>query len=376
MKAWNIGIRTGTFHPGRHNDITDVAGVEVGHNTIVHGNGPLERGVGPARTGVTVIMPGSRRPWDQPIPAGAHRLNGNGEMTGLAWLDDGGMLGAPIATTNTHSLGVVRDALVAYEWDHRPDTDIAWSMPVVGETWDGVLSDINGFHVSADHVRQAIDSASSGPIELGAVGGGTGMICHDFKGGIGSASRVLPADLGGWTVGAIVQANHGRRETLRVDGRPVGIHLTIDHIPSPFSTLFDNPPGTGSIIAVIATDAPLLPVQCQRLARRATVGVARTGGATEEASGDLFLCFSVGNIGRYPRANYTNPGPLTIDLQTVVNAHLTPLFDAVADTVEESIINALLNAATTTGSGGLTAHGLTPDHLRAALSTTGWHPEP
>jgi D-aminopeptidase len=370
VKLPDLGITIGAFSSGPHNDITDVAGVEVGHTTILRGDGRLERGSGPVRTGVTVIMPATRRPWEQPIAAGAHRLNGNGEMTGLAWLDDGGMLATPIATTNTHSVGVVRDALVAYEGQHRADSEIAWSMPVVGETYDGLLSDINGFHVTADHVHEAIDRASSGPVDLGAVGGGTGMICHEFKGGIGSSSRRLPDSLGGWTVGALVQANHGRRDTLRVDGRPVGKHLGTGRIPSPFDTLFDDPPGTGSIIAIVATDAPLLPIQCQRLARRATVGVARTGGATEEASGDLFLCFSTGNLGRYPAGNYVQPGPLTVELATVVNAHLTPLFDAVADAVEEAIVNALLGATTTIGRDGHTAHALTPDDLLAALAAT------
>lgn len=372
--ARQLGIAIGDLPSGPIGDITDVAGVTVGHTTIMTGEGPLRRGIGPVRTGVTVVMPGSSTPWDTPLPAGAHRLNGNGEMTGLAWLDDGGFLATPIAITNTHSVGVVRDALIDYEWDHRDPAALAWSMPVVGETYDGVLNDINGFHVSADHVHQAIDAAGPGPIDQGAVGGGTGMICHEFKGGIGSASRRLPDEAGGFTVGALVQANHGRRASLRVDGYQVGRLLSPDVVPSAYDGLSDELPGMGSIIVIIATDAPLLPVQCQRLARRATIGVARTGGGTDESSGDLFLCFSTGNIGRYPPHDYRDPGPVSVAIDMVVNAHLSALFDAVADSVEEAIVNALLSARTTVGRDGRIAHGLSGDVLLDALSQCGWRP--
>jgi D-aminopeptidase len=363
----HLGLIVGELESGPNGDITDVDGVEVGHTTLASGEGSLVRGVGPVRTGVTVILPGSRTPWETPIPAGGHRLNGNGEMTGMAWLDDGGFLSTPIALTNTHSVGIVRDALIAYEWEHRGDDQLAWSMPVVGETYDGVLSDINGFHVAADHVHQAIANAATGPIDQGAVGGGTGMICHEFKGGIGSASRKLPKEAGGWTVGALVQANHGRRSTLRVGGRPVGQRLSAERVPSAYADLFEDPPGTGSIIVVLATDAPLLPLQCQRVARRATIGLARTGGGTEESSGDLFLCFATGNLGRYPKHEYTDPGPLSIELSMVVNAHLTALFEAAADSVEEAIVNALLAAETTTGRDGRITYGLDSALLLKAM---------
>jgi D-aminopeptidase len=374
VRAWELGIRIGSFAPGPNGDITDVAGVEVGHTTIVAGDGPLVRGQGPVRTGVTAIWPGTRLPWLQPVPAGSHRLNGNGEMTGLTSLDDGGLLATPLAITNTHSVGVVRDALVAYEWRDRPDHDLAWSMPVVGETYDGVLSDINGFHVTAAHADAALAAASAAAVPLGAVGGGTGMICHEFKGGIGSASRALPADLGGWTVGALVQANYGRRSTLRVDGVPVGRVLTTEVVPSPFASLLDEPEGLGSIIVVLATDAPLSSLQCQRVARRATVGLARVGGGTDEASGDIFVCFATGNQGREPGPNYADPGPLTVETASVVNAHLSAVFEAAADAVEDAILNALLAAETTTGRDGITAYGLDADLLLATMRAAGWRP--
>ncbi|MCP9488103.1 MAG: P1 family peptidase, partial [Gaiellaceae bacterium MAG52_C11] len=247
MRARDLGIRIGRLEPGAANAITDVEGVHVGHTTLTEGES--------VRTGVTVVVPP-----EESLFAGAHRLNGNGELTGLEWIRDSGLLTTPVAITNTHSVGVVRDALVAAA-EHGLDDD-RWSLPVVGETWDGFLNDINGFHVKPEHVASALASAGRGPIEEGAVGGGTGMICHGFKGGIGTASRVVD----GWTLGALVQANHGRRGRFRVDGAPVGERIGADRVPLPE---LDWDGGTGSIIVVLATDAPLLPGQCERLGRRA-----------------------------------------------------------------------------------------------------------
>ncbi|MBV8257502.1 MAG: P1 family peptidase, partial [Actinobacteria bacterium] len=253
--------------------ITDVAGVRVGHTTV--------RRDPDVRTGVTIVVPP-----ELPLFAGAHRLNGNGELTGLEWVRESGMLTTPIGLTNTHSVGVVRDAIV--EIAIREGFAEDWALPVVGETWDGFLNDINGMHVAREHVFAAFDSATGGPVEQGCVGSGTGMICHGFKGGIGTASR--PA--GEFTVGVLVQANHGRRVRLVVDGVPVGALIGPDEVPLP-----GVPDGAGSIIVVVATDAPLLPHQCEKLAQRSALGVGRTGGAGENSSGDLMICFATGNRG-------------------------------------------------------------------------------
>ena len=290
-----LGISIGLGTPGPRNAITDVQGVRVGHATIIRGDGALEVGVGPVRTGVTVVRPRPGPAWQEPAFAGSHRLNGNGELTGLAWIREAGMLASEIALTNTHSVGVVRDALAAVERAER-GSDLCWALPVVGETWDGMLNDVDGQHVTAEHLREALADAHGGTVAEGAVGGGTGMICHGFKGGIGTASRVLAAADGGFTVGALVQANHGRRDHLRVDGAPVGRVLGPERVPLPGPL----PQGLGSIIVILATDAPLLPGQCERLAQRATIGVGRAGGGTEDGSGDLFLCFATGNRGLPP----------------------------------------------------------------------------
>ena len=289
----------GRLPPGPHNAITDVAGVRVGHTTIVRGDGPLRVGEGPVRTGVTVVVP-SPDPWGTPAFAGAHRLNGNGELTGLEWIRESGLLTSPIAITNTHSVGVVRDALVALERAVAAERGVQaapWSLPVVGETWDGVLNDIDGFHVRAEHVREAWKAATSGRVAEGNAGGGTGMICHGFKGGIGTASRVLPEEDGGYRVGVLVQANHGRRERVTVAGVPVGERISADVVPLPGPRTAGEPPGAGSIIVVVATDAPLLPHQCARLAQRPALGIGRAGGAGEPSSGDLIVAFATGNGG-------------------------------------------------------------------------------
>ena len=369
LRAREAGVFIGHLAPGPENAITDVAGVLVGHATVVRGEGALVVGEGPVRTGVTVVCPRERLTRDEPVFAGAHRLNGNGEMTGLEWVREAGTLATPVAITNTHSVGVVRDALIAAEVEARTDDDLYWSMPVVAETFDGVLNDINGQHVTAAHVREALADARGGTIAEGSVGGGTGMICHEFKGGIGTASRRLSDEEGGWTVGALVQANHGRRDMLRVDGAPVGRVLTTERVPPPTAPSAEEssvPEGAGSIIVVLATDAPLLPHQCERLAQRAGIGLGRMGGGIDDASGDIFLAFATGNKG-IPRSGFPIESPATIPLRMVPNERMTPLFEAAAEATEESILNALLAAGTMTGRDGITAHGLSAELLLAAL---------
>jgi D-aminopeptidase len=370
VKARDLGIRIGHGEPGPDDAITDVPGVRVGHATLIEGEGPLIVGRGPVRTGVTVILPHPDGIWTDPLFAGCHRLNGNGELTGLEWVRESGQLTSPIGLTNTHSVGVVRDALIAHEVRERPAHELFWGLPVVGETWDGVLNDVNGQHVRPEHVERALAAAAGGPVAQGNVGGGTGMVCHGFKGGIGTASRVLAEAEGGFRVGVLVQANHGRRERLRIDGVPVGEAIPTSAVPAP------SPPGagaygagsagSGSIIVVVATDAPLLPVQCGRLAQRAGLGIARTGGVGEHWSGDLFLAFSTANRG-VGSADLGRRTPLTHQVTVLSNAHVTPLFDAVVEATEEAIVNALLSAETMTGRDGVTAHRLDPERLLAAL---------
>jgi D-aminopeptidase len=363
-RARDAGIIIGYLAPGPNGAITDVEGVRVGHSTVVRGEGPLVVGEGPVRTGVTVVCPREGLTRDEPVFAGSHRLNGNGEMTGLEWIRESGVLTTPVAITNTHSVGVVRDALVAAELEARTDEDEYWCLPVVAETFDGTLNDINGQHIGAEHVREALSGARGGPVEEGSVGGGTGMICHEFKGGIGTASRRLTDEEGGWTVGALVQTNYGRRAMLRVDGAPVGRVLTTERVPSPYDER-ESPAEKGSIIVVLATDAPLLPHQCDRLAQRASIGLGRMGGGCEDGSGDIFLAFATGN-GGIPRAGLPEL-PATIPLAMIPNERMTPLFYAAAEATEEAILNALLAAGTVTGRDGITAHGLTPNLLLGAL---------
>ena len=315
-------------------------------------------GRGPVRTGVTVIVPHDRI-GSEPVFAGCHRLNGNGELTGLEWVRESGQLTTPVAITNTHSVGVVRDALIAAEMRERAEATAYWSLPVVGETYDGALSDINGMHVRPEHVFAALDGAAGGPVPEGNVGGGTGMICHGFKAGIGTASRVVETDSGRFTVGALVQANYGAKEALRVEGVPVGRELVQQAAERPTEEA-PAEPGAGSIIVILATDAPLLPIQCRRLARRATVGLARAGGVGYNYSGDLFLAFATGNsVPIHPT------GPLTLHM--LPHAHLNPFFDAAAEAVEEAILNSLTAAETMTGIGGFTAPALPLDEVRAVM---------
>jgi D-aminopeptidase len=371
-RARELGITIGRGAPGPGNAITDVAGVAVGHRTIITGESAVRPGAGPVRTGVTVILPRRGSARDEPLFAGCHRLNGNGDMTGLEWIREAGLLTTPVALTNTHSVGVVRDALIAAERAQRPDDGVYWCMPVVAETYDGVLNDIDGMHVGAEDVLAALADARPGPVVEGSVGGGTGMICHEFKGGIGTASRVLATADGSWTVGALVQANYGRRALLRVDGAPVGRVLGTDRVPSPFDRMqtAESPAGAGSIVAVLATDAPLLPDQCERLAQRAGMGLARAGGGVEDSSGDLFLAFATGNSG-LPKADYgADPGG-PVDVRMLPSARMTALFEAAAEATEEAILNALLAAGTLTGPDGITAHGLTGALLTEALAELG-----
>jgi D-aminopeptidase len=367
MRARELGIEIGVLPSGPNDAITDVGGVRVGHSTIIRGEGPLVAGEGPVRTGVTIVCPREGSVRDEPVFAGSHRFNGNGEMTGLEWIREAGALTTPVGITNTHSVGVVRDALIAAEMEERPGAGEYWSLPVVAETYDGALNDINGQHVGPEHVREALQNAAAGPVVEGSVGGGTGMICHEFKGGIGTASRRVPDEQGGWTVGALVQANYGSRATLRVDGLPVGRVISKEQVPSPFDDEeTEQPPGTGSIIVILATDAPLLPIQCDRLVQRATVGLARMGGGLDDGSGDIFLAFATGNRG-LPSAVLEGDVPQTVPVRMLPNERMSPLFHAAAEATEAAILNALLSADTVTGRDGVTAHGLEPDMLLAAM---------
>ncbi|MBO9552251.1 P1 family peptidase [Pseudomonas sp.] len=363
MRARQLGITLGHGLPGQFNAITDVPGIRVGHSTLMADSADKQ-----VRTGVTVIQPRPAAARLAPCFAGVHVLNGNGDATGLEWIREAGLLTTPIAITNTHSVGVVRDALIAAERDTLADPSVYWCMPVVLETYDGLLNDIWGQHVGPDQVNEALARAESGPVAEGAVGGGTGMICHEFKGGIGTASRRLPPDQGGWTVGVLLQANHGQRQELRVDGYPVG--RVLDDIPSPFAERGE--PGMGSIVVIIATDAPLLPHQCQRLAQRASIGIARTGGGTEDASGDLFVAFSTADQ-QLPPAAYGRKGvPFSQPVQMLANDHITPLFMAAAEAVEEAIVNALVAGEDMLTADGVLVPGLGGQRLLSAMRQVGW----
>jgi len=338
--------------PGPLNAITDVAGVTVGHATIIKGQGTLVVGQGPVRTGVTAIFPRGATNAD-PVFGGWFTLNGNGEMTGTTWLEESGFLAGPVMITNTHSVGVVRDAVI--EWLVHKGFEFDWSLPVVAETWDGSLNDINGFHVTKAHAFAALDSAHGGPVAEGSVGGGTGMICNQFKGGIGTASRRLPADRGGYTIGVLVQCNYGSRARLSIAGVPVG-----QEIPDLLPTRDTIPGERGSIIIVVATDAPLLPHQLKRIAKRASLGVGRLGGTGGNSSGDIFVAFST-----------ANPGAATPDASVSVtmlpNERIDPLFQATIQATEEAIVNAMVAAETMTGINGMRVYALPHERLRAAL---------
>jgi D-aminopeptidase len=362
--------------PGRYNGITDVAGVEVGHSTLRQGDGRLVAGKGPVRTGVTAILPRGHSA-RQPVFAGWFTLNGNGEMTGTTWVEESGLLEGPVLITNTHSVGVVRDAAIQWMLQHQPG--FQWALPVVAETWDGVLNDINGFHVKPEHVFAALDQARSGAVAEGAVGGGTGMLCNGFKGGIGTSSRVLPADLGGYTVGVLVQCNYGSRAGLRIAGVPVG-----KEFPEPMvcvagssrpsrewlremprcgqqSLGLERPDSElGSIIIVIATDAPVQPHQLKRLVKRAALGLGREGSIASNYSGDIFVAFSTANPGAAADSGL-------IALQMLPNDRLDPLFGATVQATEEAVTNALVAAETMTGADDIRAYALPHDRLRTIL---------
>jgi D-aminopeptidase len=347
----DLGYMVGRLSPGPNNAITDVAGVRVGYATVVADQPRL------ARTGVTAIVPNDGRIWDRCLFAGAHVLNGFGEMTGLAWLNDAGLLNAPIALTNTHDVGTVRDALVtaAAERGYRHNH----MLPVAAETCDDGMSDATAHHVGAHHLFAALESASAGVVAEGNVGGGTGMVCHDFKGGTGTASRIGRAAGQDFTVGALVQANYGSRADLRIDGVPVGHEIGLDRVPVPD---WRGEKGAGSIIVVIATDLPLLPLQCRRLAQRAGLGLARVGGVGHNGSGDIFLAFSTGNV-----LSIGNTALVT-GLRMVPNEEIDPLFEAGIEAVEEAILNAVAMAETMTGLHGRTVHALPYDLLDEAMA--------
>ncbi len=340
--------------PGPLNAITDVKGVEVGHVTLISGEGTLQVGVGPVRTGVTAILPRGKESTD-PVFGGWFTLNGNGEMTGTTWLEESGFLEGPVMITNTHSVGVVRDAVIAWQ-QKRGKTAQPWSLPVVAETWDGELNDIDGFHVKPEHAWQALDSAAPGPVAEGNVGGGTGLICHEFKGGIGTSSRKLDSKDGGYTVGVLVQCNYGLRRQLRIAGVPVGQELATYGIAQAGVPAAER----GSIIIVIATDAPLLPHQLKRIARRASLGLGRNGSISGNGSGDIFIAFSTANPGA------ARPDGLA-SLRMVPNERIGSLFQATVQATEEAVINALVAAETMTGVDGHRVVALPHDQLREIL---------
>jgi len=367
--------------PGTLDAITDVAGVEVGQTTLISGSGKLVVGTGPVRTGVTVIHPRGKANSD-PVFAAWFTLNGNGEMTGTTWVQESGLLEGPVAITNTHSVGVVRDAIIQWEVSQKNALQ-PWWLPVVAETYDGGLNDINGFHVKPEHVLAALGSAAGGVPKEGAVGGGTGMVCHGFKGGIGTASRKLAPDQGGYTVGVLVQCNYGSRRDLRIAGVPVGEEIpdlagciaNNDPLPagagrphcssSPGGGALDQAPEQGSIIVVLATDAPLLPHQLKRIATRVSLGIGRQGGFGGNSSGDIFIAFSTANA----RA-WFNDQPVT-NIQMLPNDRITPLFQATAQATEAAITNALLAAETTTGANDLRIYAMPVDRMLAAMKKYG-----
>ncbi len=351
VRARDLGVPfEGT--PGPLNAITDVKGVEVGFRTLISGEGKLEVGKGPVRTGVTAIFPRGKNSTD-PAFAGWFTENGNGEMTGTAWVDESGFLYGPVMITNTHSVGVVRDEVISWEVNRGPkiNVDDWWSLPVVAETWDGYLNDINGFHVKPADVDAAIDDARTGPVAEGNVGGGTGMVCFEFKGGTGTASRVLSAQHGGYTVGVLVQCNFGVRHLLRIAGTPVGYDI-------PGKSIWNA--DTGSIIVVVATDAPLLPHQMKRIAKRVTLGLGRLGSISGDSSGDIFIAFSTANAG-------AGLAQKPVDVQMLPGDRMDALFEATVQATEEAVVNAMVAAKTMTGADGHTVEALPHDKLREVL---------
>ena len=345
--------------PGPFNAITDVEGVTVGLQTLISGEGKLVVGEGPIRTGVTAILPRGKS-YD-PVFAGWYALNGNGEMTGTTWVEESGLLEGPVMITNTHSVGVVRDAVIKWQYENKlfdplpDDPDVFWSLPVVAETYDGDLNDINGFHVSSEDAIQALDSAKTGLVTEGNVGGGTGMSCHQFKCGTGTSSRQVDAGGSSYTLGVLVQANYGIRNTLTIAGVPVGKEIT-DLMPEYHSQNQEY----GSIIVVVATDAPLLPHQLKRLARRVPMGIAKVGGYASNGSGDIFIAFSTANSGAGARTGIQKTDMLP-------NDQMSALFLATVQATEEAIVNALVAAETMIGINGNTKHAIPHDRLQQVM---------
>ncbi len=369
-RARDLGIPL-EGRPGPQNAITDVAGVEVGLVTLIRGEGRLVRGQGPVRTGVTAILPRGKDD-SHAVAAAWFSLNGNGEMTGTTWIEESGFLGGPVMITNTHSVGIVHDAVI--RWVVQRGRTFDWSLPVVAETWDGGLNDINGFHVTREHALAAIDSARGGPVPEGNVGGGTGMVCHQFKGGTGTSSRLVAAGGRTYTLGVLVQCNYGGRGRLAVAGVPVGQEirdLLPCYAPLPGGEFAGQPrcgsgPGEagpddqGSIIVAIATDAPLLPHQLRRVVRRAALGIGRMGGIGGNSSGDIFVAFSTANRG-------ADRSDSLVSWTALPNEQINPLFEATIDATAEAILNAMLAAETMTGANGRRVHALPHDRLLAAL---------
>ncbi len=339
--------------PGVHNAITDVAGIEVGTVTLISGDGPLIVGKGPIRTGVTAILPRGRAKAGISCAAGYYALNGNGEMTGVVWIEESGELQTPITITNTHSCGVTRDATIRWLVANGMSAE-NWGLPVAAETYDGELNDINGFHVTAEHTMAALDAARGGPVELGSVGGGTGMICYDFKGGNGSASRMVSVGGRSHTLGVFLQTNFGAREQLTILGTPVGRHITRDKLRNK---------DQGSVIAVVATDAPLLAHQLKRIARRVPMGLARTGAIGNNSSGDIFLAFST--------ANETAFAGKAGSMECLPNARLDPLFNATVEAVEEAVIDSMLVNRTMVGRDGNRSIALPHDEMMMLIKKYG-----
>ncbi|AGC44649.1 D-aminopeptidase [Myxococcus stipitatus DSM 14675] len=381
-RARTLGITFGG-ETGPNNAITDVPGVEVGHTTLISGEGRIERGKGPVRTGVTAVLPRGKKGVAEPVFASSYALNGNGEMTGTHWIQEGGHLQGPVMITNTNDVGAVREAVISWALEK----DLAWDLglPVVAETWDGMLHDIYGFHVKPPHALQALESAKSGPVAEGSVGGGTGMVCHGFKGGIGTASRKVSVAAGGYTLGVLVQCNYGSRRLFTVEGVPVGEELK-DDMPcylgtkKPDSPMMDWVPacgpaskagpaanpfeGAGSIIIVVGTDAPLLPHQLSRIARRVPLAIAKMGGLGENYSGDIFLAFSTQSI----------PSPTktaVASVSSLQNEHLNPLFEATVQATQEAILNAMLASDTMTGADSIRVFGLPQDKLVKVMKKHG-----
>ena len=352
VRARDLGVPF-DGEPGPFNAITDVAGVLVGHTTLNTGRGKLLVGTGPVRTGVTAVLPRGAASMQHYSFAGWYAQNGNGEMTGTTWVEESGFLEGPVLITNTHSVGVVRDAVIAWRVKHGPPVagDDWWSLPVVAETWDGWLNDINGFHVKPEHVFQALDSARAGAVQEGNVGGGTGMVCNGYKGGIGTASRRITVDGGAYTIGVLVQCNYGTRENLRIAGVPVGREIPGE---DPYAAIPTEVVERGSIIVVVATDAPLLPHQLKRLARRVPLGLGRNGSIAGNGSGDIFIAFSTANLG-------ANDVGRVATLQMLPNDSLDPVFGATVQATEEAVVNAMIAAVDMTG---------VDDHHVSALSHT------